>query len=70
MLFLVETDEQKKRKKKSRWGGSEHEKIFIPGMPTILPSNLNKDQEAAYLRKCTSLNAISSLFYILKRKKI
>ncbi|CAG9818159.1 unnamed protein product [Phaedon cochleariae] len=43
------SDDDKKRKKRSRWGGSEHEKIFIPGMPTILPQNLNKDQEKAYL---------------------
>ncbi|CAH0559129.1 unnamed protein product [Brassicogethes aeneus] len=42
-------DDERKRKKRSRWGGSEHEKIFIPGMPTILPPNLDKDQEQAYL---------------------
>ncbi|XP_050304239.1 splicing factor 1 [Anthonomus grandis grandis] len=40
---------ERRRKRRSRWGGSEHEKIFIPGMPTILPPNLDKDQEAAYL---------------------
>ncbi|CAG9857649.1 unnamed protein product [Phyllotreta striolata] len=43
------TEDDRKKKKRSRWGGSEHEKIFIPGMPTILPPNLNKDQEEAYL---------------------
>ncbi|KAG5881360.1 hypothetical protein JTB14_037102 [Gonioctena quinquepunctata] len=43
------TEEERKRKKKSRWGGSEHEKIFIPGMPTILPPNLGREQEQAYL---------------------
>lgn len=42
---------QSRRKRRSRWGGSEHDKIFIPGMPTILPSNLNKEQEQAYLCK-------------------
>lgn len=44
-------DDDRKKKKRSRWGGSEHEKIFIPGMPTILPPNLDKQQEQAYLRE-------------------
>ncbi|ENN72437.1 hypothetical protein YQE_10928, partial [Dendroctonus ponderosae] len=44
-----ESAAERRRKRPSRWGGSEHEKIFIPGMPTILPPNLNKDQEYAYL---------------------
>jgi hypothetical protein len=41
----------RKRKKKSRWASSTDgsEKTFIPGMPTILPSNLNPDQQEAYL---------------------
>ncbi|XP_065581777.1 splicing factor 1-like [Artemia franciscana] len=38
----------KKKKRKSRFG-DETEKAFIPGMPTMLPSNLTKDQEEAYL---------------------
>jgi len=42
-------EERRARRKKSRWGGSEFEKTFIPGMPTILPSNLNRSQERAYL---------------------
>lgn len=42
---------EKKRKKKSRWATTTDgpEKTFIPGMPTILPSNLNPDQQEAYL---------------------
>lgn len=40
----------RKRKKKSRWATSnESEKTAIPGMPTILPSNLNAHQQEAYL---------------------
>ncbi|XP_070493436.1 splicing factor 1-like [Chironomus tepperi] len=42
----------KKRKKKSRWATSTdgaEGKTFIPGMPTVLPSNLNPDQQEAYL---------------------
>jgi len=45
----------RKRKKKSRWGGSELEKTFIPGMPTVLPHNLTKEQEEAYICKSISL---------------
>jgi splicing factor 1 len=44
----------RKRKKKSRWASSNdgaEGKIFIPGMPTVLPSNLNPDQQEAYLGK-------------------
>lgn len=44
-------ESERKRKKKSRWQGDEKEKIFIPGMPTVLPANLTKDQEEAYLCK-------------------
>ena len=45
----------RKRRKKSRWGGGEEDKTFIPGMPTMLPQGLNKDQEEAYLRKLSSI---------------
>ena len=45
----------RKRKRKSRWGAEDvTEKIFIPGMPTVLPANLSKEQEEAYLRKSLS----------------
>ena len=40
---------EKKKKRKSRWGNDEKEKTFIPGMPTVLPANLTKDQQEAYL---------------------
>ncbi|KAI7697915.1 Splicing factor 1 [Sarcoptes scabiei] len=38
----------KKRKRKSRFS-DEQEKIFIPGLPTIIPSNLSKQQEEIYI---------------------
>lgn len=44
--------ESTKRKRKSRWASTNdgtEGKTFIPGMPTILPSNLNADQQEAYL---------------------
>lgn len=42
-------DLEKARKKRSRWGGSENDKTFIPGMPTILPASLDSHQQEAYL---------------------
>ncbi|XP_029177134.1 splicing factor 1-like [Nylanderia fulva] len=42
-------DGERKKRKKTRWGGSEHDKTFIPGMPTVLPTNLTPEQEKAYL---------------------
>lgn len=56
LLFLVDNnsdscDGTKKRKKKSRWAGGDNEKIFIPGMPTILPAGMTQDQQEAYLGK-------------------
>lgn len=46
------TDEaraERKRKRKSRWAGTESEKTFIPGMPTVLPAGMTPDQQQAYL---------------------
>ena len=56
-------EERRARKRKSRWGGNDGiEKTFIPGMPTMMPQGLSKEQEEAYLRK--------SLYKILRRIKI
>ena len=41
----------RKKKKRSRWATSEEEKIVIPGMPTVIPANMSKEQEEQYLRK-------------------
>lgn len=56
MYFAVDNnsdsgDGTRKRKKKSRWAGTDNEKIFIPGMPTILPAGMTQDQQEAYLGK-------------------
>lgn len=40
---------RRKKKRSSRWAGGETDRAFIPGMPTIIPSNMTKDQEKAYL---------------------
>uniref|UniRef100_A0A182LT54 Splicing factor 1 helix-hairpin domain-containing protein n=1 Tax=Anopheles culicifacies TaxID=139723 RepID=A0A182LT54_9DIPT len=42
-------ESSRRRKKKSRWAGGDHDKTFIPGMPTVLPSTLTADQQEAYL---------------------
>ncbi|KJH47635.1 hypothetical protein DICVIV_06294 [Dictyocaulus viviparus] len=47
----------RKRERKSRWSAT---KSFVPGMPTILPSNLSDDQRTAYLREC--LNYLQTCF--------
>ncbi|KHN82848.1 Peptidyl-prolyl cis-trans isomerase E [Toxocara canis] len=41
-------EHSEKKARKSRWSTT---KSFVPGMPTILPSNLSDDQRQAYLRK-------------------
>lgn len=61
-LAKEERDERRARRRKSRWGGGEHDKTFIPGMPTILPSTLNKEQEEAYLCKLIACLVAFTLF--------
>ncbi|KAK3608218.1 hypothetical protein CHS0354_039237 [Potamilus streckersoni] len=40
----------RRKKRKSRWGNTDQlDKTIIPGMPTVLPANLNKEQERQYL---------------------
>lgn len=53
-------DGERKKRKKTRWSGSEHDKTFIPGMPTVLPTNLTPEQEKAYLCKFLSLIHLQS----------
>ena len=40
------------KRRRTRWGADEHDKTFIPGMPTVLPTNLDSSQEQAYLSEC------------------
>ena len=43
---------ERKRKRKSRWAQEEAvDKTIIPGMPTVLPGNLSKEQERQYICK-------------------
>merc|ERR1719232_2378321 len=43
-----ESREDRKKKRKSRWT-DETSKTYIPGLPTMIPAGLSKDQEEAYL---------------------
>ncbi|XP_074598503.1 splicing factor 1 [Brevipalpus obovatus] len=43
------SEPRRKRTRKSRWGGDENDKVIIPGMPTVLPTNLTPEQEKIYL---------------------
>lgn len=43
--------ERRARRRRSRWMGGEHDKTFIPGLPTVLPSTLTREQEEQYLRE-------------------
>lgn len=45
---------ERKKKRKSRWGNEEvADKTVIPGMPTVIPANISKEQEKQYLCKFT-----------------
>ena len=43
--------DRREKRRRSRWGDDENSKTFIPGMPTMLPTNLDSSQEQAYLRE-------------------
>ena len=62
-----ESKEERRKRRKTRWGGNEHDKTFIPGMPTVLPTNLTPDQERAYL--CKLIAILSPLYKINKYHK-
>jgi hypothetical protein len=48
---MAETDEQRReRRKKTRWSDT---KAFVPGMPTILPADIDDNQRQIYLRELT-----------------
>ncbi|KAF7637897.1 CCHC-type domain-containing protein [Meloidogyne graminicola] len=42
----TETDEQREKRRKSRWSNT---KAFVPGMPTILPADIDDNQRQIYL---------------------
>jgi hypothetical protein len=64
----AEREERRAKKRRSRWGGDEKEKTFIPGMPTVLPTNLSKQQEEAYLGKAALF--VLLIYYMLALKLV
>lgn len=52
----------RRKKRKSRWT-DESSKTFIPGLPTMIPGGMTKDQEEAYL--CKYQNIGVSKLYLL-----
>uniref|UniRef100_A0A0S7ELI1 SF01 n=1 Tax=Poeciliopsis prolifica TaxID=188132 RepID=A0A0S7ELI1_9TELE len=50
---MAKTDFGQKKRKKSRWSSeTPDQKTVIPGMPTVIPPGLTRDQERAYIGKC------------------
>lgn len=48
--FISSDFGQKKQRKKSRWSSeTPDQKTVIPGMPTVIPPGLTRDQERAYI---------------------
>lgn len=51
---------QKKQRKKSRWSSeTPDQKTVIPGMPTVIPPGLTRDQERAYIGKVLMINYLN-----------
>lgn len=51
---------QKKQRKKSRWSSeTPDQKTIIPGMPTVIPPGLTRDQERAYIGKFQIINYLN-----------
>lgn len=51
---------QKKQRKKSRWSSeTPDQKTIIPGMPTVIPPGLTRDQERAYIGKFSSIHYLN-----------
>lgn len=52
---------QKKQRKKSRWSSeTPDQKTVIPGMPTVIPPGLTRDQERAYIGKFLIINYLNT----------
>ncbi len=54
LYFLDDQEPRRKKKRASRWAGTESDKAVIPGIPTIMPANMTSEQEKAYLSKSYS----------------
>ena len=54
----------RRKKRKSRWT-DESSKTFIPGLPTMIPAGMTKDQEEAYLCKYHIISVSKYLYLIV-----
>lgn len=64
-LFPQE-NEPPKKKRKSRWN-TEETKTILPGLPTVLPSNLTGEHQRMYLSEYLLFCLINNLvLYVLK----
>ena len=52
----------RRKKRKSRWT-DESSKTFIPGLPTMIPGGMTKEQEEAYLCKYQAVG-VSNLYLV------
>lgn len=53
---MAKQDFGQKKRKRSRWSSEmPDQKTIIPGMPTVIPPGLTRDQERAYIGKYLSL---------------
>lgn len=53
LIYALSADFSRKRKR-SRWNDEAPEqKTIIPGMPTVIPPGLSRDQERAYIGNIT-----------------
>lgn len=60
-----EHESRKAKRKRSRWG-EDTQRAAIPGMPTIIPANMTKEQEKAYLSKFQFYSIIHLLILLTK----
>lgn len=56
-IISAEDADPTRKRKKSRWAETTEARAFIPGMPTIIPANLSREQEKTYLRKFSTVNS-------------
>ena len=63
-LYVILSLFGRKKKRRSRWE-AETDKIVIPGIPTMMPAGLTKEQEEAYLCKYFTYGTPHLLIYHL-----
>lgn len=57
---ILDPNAPRERVRKSRWSSN---KSFVPGMPTILPSNLDDNQRQGYLRTYFKTEHFNQIYF-------